>query len=248
MLYACILLGKVLNYAIEPATNYCLTLNMKRTKKENKPSDEGKPKEPKWWITLIAAPIIVGLVIWIIPQLSENKYGELQLISNVDSASVSINQTFKGLTSAGKTLHIASLRPGTHIVSVQKEGFASVDTSIQIAAGQITSIRAESKLAGAKASGLHAGKDTLNPSPPFRQPAEAKKSYSITVIVTDRFKNAKIMIDGEWVANASNTVRVSEGRHILRVENDEFYYEEMIQVPSRDLINISDTEFKSIKE
>lgn len=213
-------------------------------KKAIQQRDSQESKSPKWLVSLFIAPIIVGLVLWVVTRLSEDKYGELQITSNVDSASVSLNQAFKGYTTSSRAFRIASLQAGTYVVFVQREGFALVDTSIQIAAGQITSIHAELRKIGKQEIAI--SPDTSKPSLSLsRQPIQAKKYFSITITVPSQFDNAKILIDHKWMANAPNTVRIGEGKHLLRVENDEFYYEEMLQIPSRDLINILENEFKS---
>jgi len=224
---------------------------MQKTKKEKLQPDSQETKTPKWWKKEIVAPLIVGITlsigglgIWIAQKFFNERYGELHVTSNVDSASVSLNQAFKGSTAIGKAFRIASLQPGTYVVFVQREGFASVDTSIQVAAGQITSIHAELRKIGKQEIAI--SPDTSKPSLSLsRQPTQAQKYFSLTVTVPSKFENAKIMIDHMWMANAPNTVRIGEGAHLLRVENDEFYYEEMLQIPSRDLINILENEFKS---
>jgi len=226
---------------------------MKRTKQENRPTDSEKATKPKWWIIKILAPIIVGLVLfvpdWIKEKVSEEKYGELLIESNLDNAKIVLNKELRGSTLADRAVKIASLKPGIYVLSVEKDGFeALIDQSVRIAAGEITSIRANLKTVGTEEGDVSANKDTLKFFTPSRQPAEARRDYSITITVSDRFKNAKIMIDSDWIANAPNTIAVSAGRHHLRIESDEFYYEEMIQIPSRNLINVLDDEFKSTKK
>jgi hypothetical protein len=52
------------------------------------------------------------------------------------------------------------------------------------------------------------------------------------------------MIDGKWAADAPNTVSLPTGRHLLRIENDAYFYEEMLQVPSRDKVIVTEAEIK----
>ena len=73
------------------------------------------------------------------------------------------------------------------------------------------------------------------------------KSYQITITVPDKLKNAKIMIDGKWIANAQNTISLPKGRYRLRIENEAYFYEEMLRVPSRELVNVTEGEIKKIE-
>jgi len=228
---------------------------MKRMKAQQHTAEAENGKEPKWWKKVIVAPIFVGIIlslvgfgIWFMQRASEEKYGELLIASNVDSAKVFLNKELKGFTLLSKAVKIGSLKSGNYVLSVEKDGFvAFVDPSARIAAGEITSIKADLKIARAEEIGNSADKDTLKFSPPSPQPTETRKKYSISITVPDRFKNAKIMIDGDLVASAPNTISVKAGQRLLRIESDEFYYEEMLQVPGRDLVNIEETEFKRMK-
>jgi hypothetical protein len=85
---------------------------MKRIKKQRRATNSEKIKEPKWWIALMVAPIIVGLVLWIVPKLFQEKYGELRIACNVDGAEVFLNQERNGFTQASRVRRVDSLRPG----------------------------------------------------------------------------------------------------------------------------------------
>ncbi len=228
---------------------------MKRSGRKNQAADSAKANEPKWWKKDIVAPIMVGIIlsivgfgIWAVQKSSEEKYGELLIASNVDSAKVFLNKEFKKFTQASRAVAIDSLKAGNYVLSVEKDSFvAYVNPSVRIAAGEPNAIQADLKIAG---TGKISAKDTLKTSPPFRQRAGARKEEWLLITVTDRFENAKIIIDGQWKATAPNTIRVSAGRCHLRVEKDEFYYDDMIEVSGQDtiLVNIEDAEFKTIKK
>lgn len=99
------------------------------------------PSKNKWWITAILAPIIVGIIIGainlIIGQFS--KLGELHVQCNASDAGIYLNQELKGKTSSGENFEISSLKPGTYILILQKEGFQPlVFENIKIVAGEIT--------------------------------------------------------------------------------------------------------------
>jgi len=228
---------------------------MKRVKRQQRAAEAGNGKEPKWWKKDIMAPIIVGIIlsivgfgIWLMQKSSEEKYGDLVIASNVDRATVFLNQDSIGLTQSSRAVTFTSLKPGVYVLSAAKEGFISfVNPNIKIAAGEITSIQADLKMAGANEI---RAKDTLKLSPSFRRRAEAGKDGWLLITVTDRFENAKIKIDGQWVATAPNTIRVSAGRRHLRVEKDGFCYDDMIEVSGQDTIpvNIEDDEFEIIRK
>lgn len=217
------------------------------TKRQQQVPTSEKAKEPKWWIIYILAPIVVGVVLFILPKACEEKYGELQLACNVDSAEVFLNQVRQGFTLASTVMRVESLQPGVYILSVKKAGFAFVDTSVKIVAGEITSIKAVLTLAAARG-------DTHAPVPKSATVDSAKtkavgtnKIYQITITVPNKLKNAKIMIGDKWEANAPAMIKLPKGRHRLRIENEAYYYEEMLQVPSRALVNVTDDEIKKIE-
>jgi len=220
---------------------------MKRAKKQQHTSASEKAKEPKWWKKDIVAPVIVGIilsiggfVIWMVQKFSEEKYGKLRIVSNVDSARVFLTKDFKRFTSVNKAIGIDSLEPGSYVLSVEKDSFAAFDTSVNIVAGEITSVKADLKLAPAPGGSLAVAPKPVAADPATTKPVGAVKSYQITISVHSKLKNAKIMINGKWVANAPNTISLPKGWHHLRIENEAYYYEEMLQVPSRDLVNVTE--------
>lgn len=225
---------------------------MKRVKRQERTAETGNGKEPQWWKKEIVAKIFVGLIlslvgfgIWFMQRAYEQKVGELQVICNVDSAKIFMNQEFKGFTQANTVKRIETLQSGVYILSVKKDGFASVDTSIKIVAGEITSIKANPKFLPAPGDCL-----VVVPKPAANsaatKPAGAVNSYQITITVHSKLKNADIMIDGKWEANAPATISLSKGRYRLRIENEMYYYEEILRVPSRNLVNVTEDEIKII--
>ncbi len=220
---------------------------MKRIKKQQRASDSEKTKEPKWWIALIVAPIIVGLVLWIVPKLSEEKYGELRIACNVDSAEVFLNKDQKGFTQAATAMPFVSLQPGVYVLSVAKKGFVAVDTSVKIVAGEITSVKVDLRLAQAPAESLAVAPKSAADSATTK-PAGVIKSYQITITLHSKPRGAKILIDGKPAANASNTIWLPKGQYRLRIENETYYYEEMLQVPSRKLVNVTEDDIKKINQ
>jgi len=221
---------------------------MKRVKGQQRAAEAGNGKQPKWWKKDIVAPILVGIIlsfvgfgIWFMQRSFEQKAGELQVICNVDSAKVLVNHEFKVLTQAGAFVSVASLQPGDYLLSIKKTGFDSVDTKVKISIGEIASIKIDLKLLQAEGDTL-VGMPELVADSVKTKPAVATKFYPVTIAVHSKLKNAKIMIDGKWKANAPNTVSLSAGRHLLRVENETYFYEEMLQVPSRALVNVTEDE------
>ena len=77
-----------------------------------------------------------------------------------------------------------------------------------------------------------------------KEPLRKAKEYPITITVPQKFHNALITIDGEKVANAPNTISLTAGRYTLRVEKGDFFYEEIINIPQRTLVNIRESEFQ----
>jgi len=214
---------------------------MKQQKKNNKANSE-ENKKPKWWIVSIVAPIIVGLTIWIVQKSADPIYGELQIFSDTDSAKVFLNEQPSGLTIKNESLIVSSLKPGNYFLSIKKGGFANYDTqNVKIAAGEITSL---------KAILLPQTQKVVNSSKNKTKkynPVEETTLYSLTITVQSQFKNAKILIDGQWKANAPYTVSLSQGQHLLRIEKNDYFYEEMIDVPGRSLINVLDDEFQKLQ-
>jgi len=63
--------------------------------------------------------------------------------------------------------------------------------------------------------------------------------YDFTVVIQDdKWLNAKIYMDGHWVANTPNTISLTAGRHHLRIEAHCGIYEEMILIPEQSLVGI----------
>jgi len=208
-----------------------------------------KQKEPKWWVIAILAPIIVGLVLFvpdfIKEKLSKNKYGELLIESNVDSAKVFLNKEFKEYTLSSRAIPIVSLRPGNYVLSIEKNGFAVfVDPNVKIDAGEITSIKADLKFTPAQKEGLSVTTKLIESDSIQKKQNRATEFYKITIAVHSKLKNANVMIDGKWTANAPNTISLPKGRYRLRIENETYYYEEMLRVPSRVLVNVTEDEIK----
>ena len=223
---------------------------MKRSGRKNQAADSAKANEPKWWKKDIVAPIMVGIIlsivgfgIWAVQKSSEEKYGELLIASNVDSAEVFLNEVFKGFTQTSTVKRIEMLQSGVYLLSVKKNGFADVDTSIKIVAGEITSVKADLRLVQTPEKDLAVAPKPAADSATMKL-AGAIKSYQITITVHSKLKDAKIMIDGKWVANAPNTISLPKGQYHLRIENELYYYKEMLQVPSRNLVNVAEGEIK----
>ncbi|MCI0699317.1 PEGA domain-containing protein [candidate division KSB1 bacterium] len=188
---------------------------------------------------------IGGFVIWMVQKFSEEKYGKLRIVSNVDSARVFLAKDFKRFTSANKAIGIDSLEPGSYVLSVEKDGFAAFDANVSIVAGEITSVKVELRLAQAPTESLAVvSKPATNST--ATKPAGAVNSYQITITVHSKLKNADIMIDGKWEANAPATISLSKGRYRLRIENEAYYYEETLRAPSRNIVNVTEDEIKKI--
>ena len=112
---------------------------------------------------------------------------------------------------------------------------------MKIAAGEITFIKA--KL-------LHemVGEVPVETSKPVTGKHQTGTPlHPLTITVQSQFTNAKIFIDGEWKANAPNTVSLNQGQHLLRIEKNGYFYEEMIDVSGRSLINVLDDEFQKLQ-
>jgi hypothetical protein len=123
---------------------------MKKTKRQEQALVS---QEPKWWKKYIVAPIIVGIIlsvvglgIWIVQKSSEERYGKLRIVSNVDSARIFLTKEFKGYTLVSKAIEISSLEPGSYVLSVEKDSFTTFfDQNVEITAGKIASVRADLK-------------------------------------------------------------------------------------------------------
>jgi hypothetical protein len=203
----------------------------------NKASKEqAEPTYPWKWILGIVATVIGGLVLLfadvIRDKATEDKYGRLAIECNVDSALVCLNNEFLGYAQADSTVIYSSREPGTYILLISKAGYNEYEKNIKITAGEL----ATEKIDLTK-------EDAAGPITPPQRPRVGTEYHSITITVQKEFENAKILIDGDWVANAPGEIMVSEGRHLLRIEKNGFFYQEMIQVPSRNLINIMNAEF-----
>ncbi len=225
---------------------------MKKIKRQQQSFASEEANEPPWWKKDIVAPIIVGIIlsiggfgIWMVQKFSEEKYGKLRIVSNVDSAKVFLTKDFKRFTSANKAIGIDSLEPGSYVLSIEKAGFAVFDTNVNIVAGEITSVKADLRLAQAPTDSL-----AVVPKPAANSAATklagAVNSYQITITVHSKLKNADIMIDGKLEANAPATISLSKGRYRLRIENEMYYYEEILRVPSRNFVNVTEDEIKII--
>lgn len=217
---------------------------MKRRSKKNKLSS-AENKKPRWWVQYIVAPIVVGLIvgltIWMVQESTDPKHGELRISCEIDSVNVYLNEQPRGLITKGKVMEVVSLEPGNYFLSIIKDGFANYTQNVKIVTGEITFIKA--KLLHDKAGKMPVG--TSKPVTGKRQ--TETPLHPLTITVQSQFKNAKILIDDEWRANAPNTVFLSQGQYLLRIEKNDYFYEEMIDVPGRSLINILDSEFQKVQ-
>lgn len=82
--------------------------------------------------------------------------------------------------------------------------------------------------------------------PPPKPPNKPSVIQSLPIRVPSNHTNAKIYVNGDWVSNAPNVIKLPTGRHKIEVVGDSLLYEEMITVPTgrRTFINISENENK----
>ena len=206
------------------------------------PDTKAAKKEPRWWVLYIAAPVIVGIILFLFQECSKPKSGELHLMSNVDSAKVFLNSAFRGYTIADSILVLPKMKPGSYALKVEKAPYpAFVAEDIRIQNGEITTRRAIFEVAASPDT----VKKTPAPADTAKKPEPAeRKTYSLTITVPKDFKNALITIDGNPVANAPNTIHLAKGRYRLRVAKGDSFYKTIINIPQRKLVNVTEKEFE----
>ena len=217
----------------------CIMFRRKKTdlfKNHSKNSSIAK----KWLFIYILAPLLVGVILFYIEFSSKEKYGSLVITSNVDSAIVLLNLKQVGLTKSSQAINIDNLLPGQYLLTVRKDSiYIYKDEKITINEGSISSLSVNyvSSSEGYQQQSLSQ----------IIQPIEENNSrgelISLPVTVPGSAKNARILVDGKWIANAPNTIRLEPGEYLLRVEYENLYYEELIRVPDRKFVNIIDDEF-----
>jgi len=194
-------------------------------------------RQPGWFATLILIPILIFLFQKAFEKLTETKTGSLLIKCNVDSAQVYVNSQFSGWTRADTVVEVGEFNPGRYTVDIFKHNLDSLlNQSVDVKKGEACTLPVTLQ------------KKTPAIKKPRSEPVKKPlPKHKLTIYLPVKFQQAKIYVDGKWIANGNCTPRLTAGQHLIRIETESLFYEEKLTVPDRHLLNVSEKDFKPLK-
>lgn len=143
---------------------------------------------------------VLNLVL--VPYSSSSGDGSIDITSNLPGALVYLDGIYKGSTQSGNSFNLIAVSPGLHTILLNVPGYTDFTQTVQVNAGQISSVNAVF---------------TLSPAVPQGKTTPAQTTGSI--IATSVPSGGQVYVDNQFRGIAPVTIyNVATGTHIINMK------------------------------